>query len=378
MYAPLRHPFGLSLLAVSAMLAVAAHLLPLPQRLEDFAPWILVWGAVAYAGTAFALKMVRPVPSAPELRELYYVRQFMARELSKQKARSGNEVAQLTRVLSEAIRHLDRQVAPELQRLLERHCELNGSLARYSSGQLPLPEPEVYERLQRIHSRQRAAIDECVQQASNAAGTLVALLQEGDDAMVAAEAQKWAQDLLTLYDAIADVLRGEGREDEPASRALTAAPVSSRSLDGNGDDQTGNGFRQLVEEALRQLDNTSALAQCELVSRLPGTIATVRARSGDGTLAEPTPLEQVQALRQAIETSIELMNPGGSNGRSTGPEAIQYHILKQQYVLRKPTRHIMTRYSIAESTYHRYRRDAVSVLASHLEAQEEQLHREIT
>ena len=73
----------------------------------------------------------------------------------------------------------------------------------------------MYERLQRIHSRQRAAIDECVQQASNAAGTLVALLQEGDDAMVAAEAQKWAQDLLTLYDAIADVLRGEGREEEP-------------------------------------------------------------------------------------------------------------------------------------------------------------------
>ena len=166
MYAPLRHPFGLSLLAISAMLAVAAQFLPFPQRLADFAPWILLWGFTAFIVSALAVKMVRPVPSTPELRELDSVRHFMAMELSKQKARGGDEVAQLTHVLSEAIRHLDRQVAPELQRLLERHCELNGSLARYKSGELPLPEPEVYERLQRIHSRQRAAIDECVQQAS--------------------------------------------------------------------------------------------------------------------------------------------------------------------------------------------------------------------
>ena len=156
----------------------------------------------------------------------------------------------------------------------------------------------------------------------------MALLQEGDDAMVAAEARP------EMCAGSADALR-------------------------------------------RQLDNTSALSQCQLASRLPGTIAATSSRSGDTSLSEPTPLEQARALRQAIESSIELMNPGGSNGRATGPEAIQYHILNQQYVLRKPTRHIMTRYSIAESTYHRYRRDAVSVLASHLEAQEEQLRRVI-
>lgn len=161
----------------------------------------------------------------------------------------------------------------------------------------------------------------------------------------------------------------------PAKVAQQPAFGASGSRQGK-ETQTSADFRALVEEALRQLNSTSALTHCELAGRLPATIAAARAQAGDGYPTEPTPLEQVQTLREVLVSSIELMNPAGNGGHAAPPDALQYHILYKQYVLGTPTRHIMTRYSIAESTYHRYRREAVSALANHLEAQEEQLRRE--
>ncbi|MBI2887362.1 MAG: hypothetical protein HYY02_09150 [Chloroflexi bacterium] len=52
-------------------------------------------------------------------------------------------------------------------------------------------------------------------------------------------------------------------------------------------------------------------------------------------------------------------------------EALQYHILREEYVLGMSTRHIMVRHSVSESTFHRYRRDAIVALAGEMARQEE-------
>jgi hypothetical protein len=55
------------------------------------------------------------------------------------------------------------------------------------------------------------------------------------------------------------------------------------------------------------------------------------------------------------------------------PEALQFHILREEYLLGRPNKQIMTCHSISEGTFHRNRRRAVAVLAVELARQEEQL-----
>ncbi len=49
---------------------------------------------------------------------------------------------------------------------------------------------------------------------------------------------------------------------------------------------------------------------------------------------------------------------------------MQYHILREEYVQGLPNKHIMTRHSISEGTFHRNRREAITILARELEEQE--------
>ena len=379
MVAALRHPFGVTLLVASLLLAVAVRFLPGLERWSALAPWVLLWGLATYATSVVGLHRSRPTPSEPELRELDSVRRLMKAKLDEREAANSESPTELVRVLAEAIRHVDKQIAPALTQLLERQGELSGLLERYEGGELPLPGPDILERLKGIHARQRAAIDECVQQASNAAGTLVALLQEGDDASVAEEARKWAKDLLNLYDAIGEVLRGEveGEElgvlDSKAARDHHSSAErnvpSSNDFGTNG--RSPDAFPRLVEEALRRLNNPSALSGCDLICSLPGTLSATRSQQGAGTISEPSPLDQAQALRELLVLTIERLKPPDGNGHLGDHGALQYHILYEEYVLKRPTRHIMTRHSISESTFHRNRRDAVAAVAGHLEAQED-------
>jgi hypothetical protein len=85
------------------------------------------------------------------------------------------------------------------------------------------------------------------------------------------------------------------------------------------------------------------------------------------------PLSQAQALREVLISAIEGLKPPNQPVQSVTPALLQYDILHEEYVLRKPTRYIMTRHNIAESTFHRNRRAAVSLVARHLQDQEEQL-----
>lgn len=385
--AALLHPFGLTVLVASVLLVPAVRFLP---GLESFSRWVL-WalplGFVAYVSSVIALRLAPPEPrrqlSDPELVELDSIRKSMTAQLEERRAAGDSAPSELTRMLSEAIDHLDTQVRPALEELLEKQAGLGNYLDQYESGELPLPEPSVLDRLKRIHDRQRAAIDECVQQASNAAGTLVALLQEGDDVRIAAQARAWANELSSLCDAIAEVLRGEDDVGELAELYERAAELPEVTADTNGrssreeePEERGVGeFRGLVEEALRQLNNPYALSTCEFVDLIPATLAATRSHTGNGTTDDSTPLEQAQALRQVLVSAVDHLKPPGDSVRPGAPQALQYHILHERYELGDPTLHIRTRHSIAESTFHRYRRDAVSAVADHLQAQEELIAR---
>ncbi len=50
------HPFGLTLLAASVLLAGAMRLLPGLDRWSEQAPWLLIWGLLAYAASVTALR----------------------------------------------------------------------------------------------------------------------------------------------------------------------------------------------------------------------------------------------------------------------------------------------------------------------------------
>ncbi len=384
--ATLGHPFGLTLLMATFLLAAAMRFLPMLERWSAQVPWVLAWGLLAYAATVIALRRSPAGMSGPELRKLQSIRRAMEARLAERRAAEGSKrPSELTRILSEAIRQLDEQVEPALYQLLERQRVLSGYLLGIEKGSLPEPGRDVLERLRAIHARQRAATEECVQQAANAAGTLVALLQEGDDARIAGQARTWAKDLLTLYDAIAGVLRGEREEEEIGElieQSGTEGPGLARALrlspgETGGNGASPDGFPRLVQDALRHLNDPSTLSRCELIGRLPDSLVATRARCGDAQGADSTPLRQSQALREVLCDALEGLKPAIGDPRRGSPKALQYHILYEEYVRGMSTASIMVRHGISESTFHRQRREAISAIARELRKQEELLRREL-
>jgi hypothetical protein len=126
---------------------------------------------------------------------------------------------------------------------------------------------------------------------------------------------------------------------------------------------------RLTEEALRRLNRPAALAQCGLAARIPRTVAAARGREGESRPAEATPLEQARALREVLVLAIERLKPADAS-TPAAPGALQYEILREEYVQGLPNKQIMTRHSISEGTFHRNRREAIAILARELEKQE--------
>ncbi len=375
--AGLGHPFGITLMAVTLLLAGTMW-----WRI-GLDTWVILGiallGLLAYFASVFAVGLWQPEPSEPGLRQLYSIRRSMEATLADRKAARGSGPSELERVLFEAISHLDRQVAPALRQLLDRHQDLSRHLDRYERGELPTPEAGVLQRLRDIHARQQVAIKESVQQASNAAATLVALLQEGDESKVATQAQAWAAELLSLYDAIAKVLRNEADRSEldevgadvDVKPSTSIGNSSPSSIDFSNNGHSSEDFPRLVEEALRQMNNPDALSRCGLIYWLPGTLATGSRHTDHRAPAQPGPLDQAQALREVLVSAIERLKPVGEYVRAGAPEALQHHILHEEYVLDKSTRYVMMRHGISESTFHRNRRAAISAVARQLETREE-------
>jgi hypothetical protein len=129
----------------------------------------------------------------------------------------------------------------------------------------------------------------------------------------------------------------------------------------------------LVEEALRKLNSPGALASCQLVERLPRTIASRYAGAIDGRAEQLTPLDRAHALRDALVATIERLRPEAGEGGTPRPDVAQHTILHDAYVQGLTVKAIMARNGISESTFHRYRRDATLVLARELASQEHAL-----
>ena len=125
----------------------------------------------------------------------------------------------------------------------------------------------------------------------------------------------------------------------------------------------------LTQEALRRLNNPAALGACALAPRIPRTLSAF-SDPPRGSPSEHTPLQRARALRAVLIACIERLKDAGGAG-STEAERVRYVILYDEYVLGRPNNQIMTRYSISESTFHRYRREAIRALASELARQEE-------
>jgi hypothetical protein len=181
--------------------------------------------------------------------------------------------------------------------------------------------------------------------------------------------------LVAYAASVAAICRWRPSPTEPAGRP----PISNIDLPENdlgAEEQVSQDFARLVQEALRQLNNPSALSKCELALRLPGTLSASRTQlSHHGGPGELTPLERGQALREVLTAAIERLKPPGESIGAGAPQALQYHILHEAYVQRRPTSYVISRHSISESTFHRNRREAISALAGHLETQEDQMVR---
>jgi hypothetical protein len=130
----------------------------------------------------------------------------------------------------------------------------------------------------------------------------------------------------------------------------------------------------LTEQALRHLGNPAGLASSGLIERLPVTLAAASPQKLNGEPA--TPLESAQRLRLVMDTALsKLLRLGASDSATGHPEALQYQILNEHYVGGRPASYSMTRHSISESTFHRYRREAIRAIATDLAAQEAMLAR---
>ena len=131
---------------------------------------------------------------------------------------------------------------------------------------------------------------------------------------------------------------------------------------------------RLTEEGLRRLNKPAALTDCGLMGRIPRTVAAHADRDG-ARPGEATPVEQARALREVLVLAIERLKPPERDTAPGSPSALQYHILREEYVQELPNKHIMTRHSISEGTFHRNRRSAISLLARELAKQEDLLSR---
>ena len=137
-----------------------------------------------------------------------------------------------------------------------------------------------------------------------------------------------------------------------------------------------------VEQALRRLNNPAALGQCDLVGRLPQALASwapatqspsTRALSNGTSQPELTPLEQAQALRDLLISTIDQLKPLDGDVSIGSPGALQYHILREEYLQGLLNKQIMARHNISEGTFHRNRRQAIATLAQELQLRERSL-----
>lgn len=138
------------------------------------------------------------------------------------------------------------------------------------------------------------------------------------------------------------------------------------------DEASASHLVRLTEQALRALNNPAVLARAKLIDRLPLSLEADRAARGEGDPLTVTPLGQAQVLRNVVGAAVERLKISDDAGINS-PAALQYHILREEYLQGLPNKQIMTRHSISEGTFHRNRRAAITLLAQELGPHEERL-----
>jgi len=140
--------------------------------------------------------------------------------------------------------------------------------------------------------------------------------------------------------------RASGEKDDLRSAELSA-PISE------------NEFRDLVEDALRHLNDAPALRQHRLLG------LTASAAGSHLHAAEAAALLQGDLL-QAIER-LRPSTPRPSPGTSSGAGAwLHYLVLYESYVAGRGNSEIMLRYYLSEGTFYRARRHAIDAVAQDL------------
>jgi len=129
---------------------------------------------------------------------------------------------------------------------------------------------------------------------------------------------------------------------------------------------------RLTEQALRRLNSPAALADCELSTRVPAVLAAACEQLGLPAASAANPVDRAHALREVLRSGIERLKPADADADST-PAALQYHILREEYLLGMLNKHIMARHALSEGSFHRSRRQAISMLAREIETQERRL-----
>ena len=330
MKAAIQHPFGITLLAMSLLLALAMILVPAMETWSSWTPWVVVWGLCCYGASVFAVSRTRPTPNEPELRELESVRRMIKSKLKERKASEGWSRSAVTRTLEEAHGNLEHQIIPAMAELLVLQGSLTEMLKEFEDGNLPAPDPERLDHLRKLHSRRKATIEEAVVQAANAAATLIALLQEQHEATMADDVERQAGELLKVFEAILTVIRPATTEvpsrDEVNVEDTPAPPPEPPS------DKRMREVYDALQLCLRRLNSPPDLARCTLMELLPNLIEQRCREKNGGTPAEQAPIEVSKVLRELIVEEIEMLRPEGAVSLAD-PAAEHYIILYEQYVL---------------------------------------------
>lgn len=315
----------------------------------------------------------RPRWPSPELNALYAVRAAVAAR--RDEARKQRRPADLVNVLDETVARFDSQLLPALHQVVARERELSRHLASYHRGDLPMPDPAVLDRLQRIEQRLRATMRECLQEAANADAALVALLQDGPTGRTVERVRSWSSELLGIHDALSALLTEPLPEVAPEVAHEGTADGSDEAADAHElrAEDVAAVFLRLTEEALRRVNNPGALGGCGLLEQLEHSVR-LELRKADGPVPAGTLLQRTQALRALLVAAIEGLRP--ANAAPGDPEMLQYHILQGAYLQGLPNRQIMVRHSVAEATFHRHRRQGLAAVAKELREREQQLRSE--
>ena len=151
-----------------------------------------------------------------------------------------------------------------------------------------------------------------------------------------------------------EVVALEAKERSAPVDAAAARPTSDTS-----DTSTAPlaELRQLVEGALRHLNDLPTLSRHDLLDRV------APASSG-------TALERAAELRHELEEAITRLSPPGprpSPGAQAGTSGwLHFLVLHEAYVDGRPNKQVMQRYHLSEGTFHRARRRAIDAITQDL------------